>query len=121
AVLRRHEAGMVTARRIGTEIAATMRGKDFQAREAVERSLENQVLQGDRGVERIADRIRQPAVALEALGEFRRALRMDEQDRAEFFCLGPHRMEFRIRKILSKHAGAYRGAAQALLLDRSLE
>jgi hypothetical protein len=55
---------MIAARRIGAEIAAAMRRQDLQAREAVQRSLEDQVLQGEGGVERVADRIRQPAVAL---------------------------------------------------------
>src|SRR3954467_12835631 len=100
AVLRRHEACMVAARGVGAEIAAAMRGNDLEPGEAIERSLEDQVLQGDRGVERIADGVRQPAIALETLGEFRCALRMDEQYRAEFFRLGPDGMEFRIGKIL---------------------
>src|SRR6476469_3545727 len=98
-----------------------MRGDDLQAGKAVERPLEDQVLQGNRGVERIADRIRQPAIALEALGEFRRALRMDEENGADFFGLGPDRMEFGIGKILSQHGAADGGAAQALLLDRGLK
>ena len=112
---------MVAARGIGAEIAAAMRGDDLQSGKAIERAFEDQVLQGDRGVERIADRVRQPAIALETLGKFRRALRMDEQDRAELFGLGPDRMEFGVGKILSQHAAADRGAAQALLLDRGLQ
>jgi len=83
-----------------------VRGQDFQAREAVQGSFEDQMLQGDAGVERIADRVRQPAIALEALGEFRRALRVDEENGAEFFGLGPYRMEFGIGKILSQRRRA---------------
>ena len=98
-----------------------MRGQDLQAGEAVERAFENQMLQRNRGIERIADRVRQPAVALEALGEFRRALRMDEQDGAELFGLGPDRMEFGVGEILARHAGADGGAAQPLLFDRRLQ
>src|SRR5438132_8791931 len=105
---------MVAARGVGAEIAAAMRGNDLEPREAIERSLEDQVLQGDRGVERIADGVRQPAVALETLGEFRRTLRMDEQHRAEFFRLGPAGMEFRIGKILTQHATADRSPAKAM-------
>ena len=37
---------------------------------------------------------------------------MDEQDGAEFFGLGPNRVEFGIGEILSQHAGADRGAAR---------
>ena len=88
-----------------------MRGNDLQAGEAIERSLEDQVLQGDRGVERIADGVRQPAIALEALGELRHALRMDEQHRAEFLRLGPDRMKLRIVKVLAVHASADSRAA----------
>src|SRR3954469_24240354 len=58
---------MVAACGIGAEIAAAMRGNDLEPGEAIERSLEDQVLQGDRGVEWIADGVRQPAVALETL------------------------------------------------------
>src|ERR1700716_2292352 len=75
-----------------------MRGDDLEPGEAVEGPFEDQVLQGDGCVERIADRVRQPAIALEALGEFRRTLRMDEQNGAEFFGLGPNGMEFWDRK-----------------------
>src|SRR3982074_941702 len=74
AVLRRHEAGVVGARRVGGEIAAAMRRADLEGRKAIERAFEDQVLQRDRGVERIADGVRQPAIALEARVQFRRAL-----------------------------------------------
>src|SRR5665213_572858 len=96
AVLRRHKAGVVVASGIGTEIAAAMGRNNLEARETIQRSLENQVLQGDGGVERISDRVRQPAVTLEALRQLRRALRMDEENRAKLFGLRPHRMKFLI-------------------------
>src|SRR6266850_5813249 len=112
---------MVAARGVGAEIAAAMRGNDLEPGEAIERSLEDQVLQGDSGVERITDGVRQPAVALETLGQFRRTLRMNEQHRAEFLRLGPDGMEFRIGKILPQHAAADRGPAKALFLDRRFE
>src|SRR5258708_11951754 len=98
-----------------------MGGKNFQAGEAVERSFEDQVLQGNRGVERIADRIRQPAIALEARCKLRRALRMNEENRAKLFGLGPHRVKFLIGEVPSFHASADGGAAQALPLDRGLK
>ena len=93
AVLRRDEAGVIGARRVGRQISAAVRRDDLEARKFVERALEDQVLQRDRGVERIADGVREPAVALEAGGKLRRALRMDEQHGAEFFGLGPDRMK----------------------------
>src|SRR3981189_3467647 len=98
-----------------------MGGKNFQAGEAVERSFEDQVLQRNRGVERIADRIRQPAIALEARCELRRALRMNEENRRKLFGLVPHRVKFLIGEVRSLHAAADGGAAQALLLDRGLK
>jgi hypothetical protein len=73
AVRRRDEAGMVGARRVGGKIAAAVCRDDLEAGEAIERAFEDQVLQGNGGVERIADRVRQPAVALEAPGQIRRA------------------------------------------------
>ena len=79
------------------------------------------MLQRDRGVERIADGVREPAVALEARRERRRALRMDEQHCAEFVRLGPDRMELGIGEVLAQHAAADRGALQPLLLHRGLE
>src|SRR5215218_6806537 len=121
AILRRHETGMIATCGIRTEIAAAMCGDDLEPREAVERAFEDQMLQGDGGVERVTDGVRQPAIALEALGEFRRALRMDEEHRAELLCLGPDRMEFGIREVLSQHAATDRGAAQALLPNRSFQ
>src|SRR4051794_16138207 len=112
---------MVGARRVGAEITAAMRGDDLQSRKAIQRAFEDQVLQRNRGVQWIAYRVRQPAVALEPLAEFRRALRMHEQYGAEFFRLGPHRMEFWIGKILPQHAAADCGTLQALLFDRGLQ
>src|SRR6476469_8661378 len=112
---------MIAARGIGAEIAATMRRNDLESGEAIQSALEDQMLQGDRGVERIADRVRQPTIALETLGKLRRALRMDEQHRAELFGLGPDGMKFWVGKILSQHAAADRSPAQALLLDRGLK
>src|SRR5215475_915588 len=98
-----------------------MRGNDLEAGETIERSFEDQVLQGNGRVERIADGVRQPAIALEALGQIRRALRMDEQHRAELFRLGPYRVELRIGKLLAQYAAADRGAAQPELRHRRLE
>src|SRR6266849_1162271 len=113
AVLRRDEAGMVGARRIGREIAAAVRGDDLEPGKAIERALEDQVL--------LADGVGEPAVALEALVELRRALRVDEEDGAELLGLRPHRVKFRIGEVLVQHAGADRGAAQPLVLDGGLE
>src|ERR1041384_1119516 len=98
-----------------------MRRDDLQPGELVERALEDQVLQRDGGVERIADGVAKPAVALEALGKLRRRLGMDEQHGAELFGFLQHRMIFGPREIVAEHAAADRSAAQALLLDRRSE
>ena len=55
AVLRRHEARMVAAHLVGRQVSAAVRGQHLEPGEFVERALEDQVLQRDRGVERIAD------------------------------------------------------------------
>src|SRR5260221_8339775 len=49
AVLRRDETGVVRTRRVGWQIAAAMRRDDLQAWIFVERALEDEVLQRDRG------------------------------------------------------------------------
>src|SRR5262249_56810228 len=93
----------------------------LEARKTVERAFEDQLLQRDRCVERIADRVSEPAVAFEARVELGRALRMDEKDGAELFGLGPDRMVLGLGKALAQHAAADGGAAQALLLHRGLQ
>ena len=98
-----------------------MRCDDLEARIAVERAIEDQVLQRDRGLERVADGVGEPAVALETRGELGRALRMDEQHGAELLGLRPHRVIFRVGEVVAQHAAADRRAAQALLLDCGLE
>src|ERR1044071_3494129 len=98
-----------------------MRGDDFQPGVFVERAFKNEVLQRDRRVERIADGVGEPAVALESARKLRRALRMDEQRRAEFLSLGPYRGKFRFGKILAEHASADSRALQPLLLDGGFE
>src|SRR5438132_3197966 len=64
AIDRRHEAGVIGTWRVGTEIAASMRCENLEAREFVQRPFEDEMLQRDGGVQRIADGVRQPSVAL---------------------------------------------------------
>jgi hypothetical protein len=112
---------MVGAIGIGRQVAAAMRGDDFQAGEAVERALEDQVRQRDRGFQRIADGVAEPAVAGQPLAGLGHALRMDEQRHAELLGLGPYRMELGIRKLHAGDDAADGGALQPLLLHRGLE
>ncbi len=88
------------------KIAAAVRGAHFQARVLVEQAFEDEVLQRDRGVERIADHVGEPAVALEAARELRRALRVNEQRDAEFLRFRPHRMKLRLGEIHAEDAAA---------------
>src|SRR5262249_11251819 len=87
----------------------------------VERAFKNQMLERDRGVERIADGVRQPAIALEALRKLRRALRVNEKHRAELFGLRPDGVELWIGKILARDATADLGAPEAKLFHRIVE
>src|SRR6202023_1024187 len=102
---------------------AGMSGADLEPGIGIERALENQMRQRDRRFERVTDDIVQHAVPFEPPGgvELGRALRMDENQRAELFGLGPERMEFRIRQLLAIDAAADQRAAQSELPDRNFE
>src|SRR5262245_31093694 len=90
-----------------------MRRAQFEVRELIQRAIENQVRQADGGVEWIADGVGEPAVTLEAPGEFGRALRMYETQHAELLGLGPERMKLRVGKFLVGAACADCRATQA--------
>ena len=47
--------GVIDTARIGAEIAAAVHGEDFQPRMAFQYAVEDQIVQRDRRVERIAD------------------------------------------------------------------
>src|ERR1700720_1579992 len=100
-----------------------MRAADLQPREAVERALEDQMRQRDRGLQRVADNIRQPAAALQPAAGFElgRALRMNEDDDAKLLRLGPERMQLWIGKLGAVNAPADQRAAHAETLDRILQ
>src|SRR5262244_847598 len=112
---------VVRARGVRGEVAAAVGRADLQPREAIERALEDQVRERDGRVERIADRVREPAVALEALGQVRRALRMDEDQYAELLGLGSEPVKLRVGELVAGDARAHGGAAQAELLHAFLE
>src|SRR5215472_17432116 len=71
----------------------------------------------------VADYVLQHAVSFEPAGsaEFGGALRMDENQRAELFGLGPEWMKFRVRQLLAVDAAANQCAPQSELLDRIFE
>ncbi len=62
AQLGRPVAANVGAANVRREVAAPVGGADLHAREAVERPFEDQMRQGDRGLERVADRVRQETI-----------------------------------------------------------
>src|SRR3984893_18703458 len=86
----------IRARGVGRQEAAAMRGTDLQARKAVERALEDQVRERNRGFERVADRVGQEATAAEAAArlQFPCAERMHENQDAELLRLCPDRGGF---------------------------
>src|SRR5262249_52869573 len=112
---------VVRARRVGGQEAAAVSRADLQPREAVQRALEDQMRERYRRVERVANRVRQPAVALQSLREVRGALRMDEDENSELLGSRPERMKLRVRELVPGNARADGGAAQPELLDAVLE
>ena len=107
----------VGPRAVGGQIAAAVGRADLEPGEAVQRALEDQVRERDGGLQGIADGVGEHAVALEPAGrlQLRRALRMDEDERAERLRLGPEGMEARVGQLRPVHAAADGGAAQAVL------
>src|SRR5258706_16284939 len=98
-----------------------MRCADLESGEFIQRSLENQVRERDRSVERIADRVGQPAVAFKPVRELGGTLRMDKKQDPKLFRFRPDRVKFRTGKLFSRHAPADGGPAQSQLLDAFLE
>src|SRR5260370_4483260 len=60
-------AAMIRTPRVGGQEPARMRRPDFETREPVKRTLEDQMRESDGGLERITNHIVQIAVALETL------------------------------------------------------
>src|ERR1700716_3068322 len=98
-----------------------MRRADLQTGKTIERSLVDQMRERQRRVERIADGVGQFAIAAEPRLELRRSDRMDEDQAAELFRLGPHGVKFRISEFAALDAAAGRDAAEAELLDALFE
>ena len=99
AAVREGDADGVRARRVERQIAAAVRRANLQAGEAVERAFIDQMRQRERGLERIADGVFEPAVALEPRCQLLGADRMDEDEDAELLALRPDRMKFRIGEL----------------------
>src|SRR5438477_2768578 len=100
-----------------------MRGTDLEAWEAVDRRLEDQMRQRDRGFERVADRVGEEARTGEPARrlQFAGAERVHENEHAQFFALGPERVEFGVGQFLAGDAAGNPDAAEAEVLDRMLD
>ena len=98
-----------------------MRAQHFELGKLVEHTLENQFLQRNRCVQRIADHIRQPAIALEPGGQLGRALRMNKEHHAQLLRLGQHGVVDRVAEVIAGHAAAYGRAFQAMFADGVIE
>src|SRR5439155_3746500 len=117
--IRARTPGMIDAARIGSEIAAAMDGEDLQVRMALEHAVEDQVVQCDRGLERIADRVAE-GETLESLA-FGEAGRMQHDKRIELLGFLPERLEGRVGQLASGDVGENLGALETELADAALE
>ncbi len=79
--------------------------------------------QGDRGFERVANRVRQQAIAVQpaARFQFAGAERVHEHKDVQGFALGPEGVEFGVGEILARHAAAHAHAAETEGLDGVLD
>src|SRR5262249_43872262 len=95
--------GMVDAARISPQKAATVDRDDLDIGVPLEHAVEDEIVQRDRGIERITDDV----VEVEArkasrLGE---AVGMDEHDCAELLGLLPERRESGVRELFAGYIG----------------
>src|SRR5262249_21903350 len=97
-----------------------MGSTDLQPGIAIEGALVDEVGQRERRLERVANRVLEPAVAEEARNQLFRADRMDEDEAAELLGLGPHGMEPGVGELDALDATADRDATQAELLEAVL-
>ena len=110
---------MIDAAGIPAEIAAAMHREDFQLRVPLQHAVEDQVMQRDRGLQRIADDVIEiePLKPL-CLGE---AVGMQHHQHAELLSLFPERREGRIRQFLAGDVGQDLHAGEAELFDAALQ
>ena len=115
--VRTRAPGVIDAAGIAAEIAAAMHGEDLELGMALEHAVEDQVMQRDRRLERIADDVVEvEAREALALGE---AVRMDHDQRAELLGLLPERRKGRIGQLLAGDVGQDLDALEAELSSRS--
>src|SRR5207247_7762310 len=119
AILRIARACGFGSSEVRRQISAGMRGADTQRRELVERPVEDEMREKHGRLERVADRIAQPASSAQTgiLCGTGSVAGMHEHQRAELLRLRPERIEFRQRQLLAFHAAADGGAPQPELPD----
>ena len=107
--------GMVDAAGIGRQEAAAVDGEDLQVRQALENAVEDQAMQRDGGLQRVADDVGE-VVFLEAppLGE---AVGMDHDEAAELLGLPPERLVLRRRQLVAVDVGEDLDALEAEVVD----
>ena len=108
---------------VGRQVPTRMGSADFQPGKTVQRSLENQVGEEDRGFQRIPDGIAQATFSLQSsvLRGARRGLRMHENHDPELFRLCPEWIELAIRQFLALAAASDRGPTKAQPPDRFIQ
>src|SRR5262249_10714803 len=117
-------AAVVPAGGVGGQEAAAVRAADFQVRETIERALENEMSERERGFERIADHVAERAATLDPFGDarrLRRGLRMDEDQGLKFLGLFPKGIEPGSGDLFALDAAADGGADEAQIFHAVLE
>src|SRR6476660_5108232 len=94
-----------------------MGGAELQSRKAIQRALKNQMGEGNRGFEWIANDVGQQAIALQSLLEVLDALRMEKHQDTQFLGLGPKGVKLRVGQLLAIDAAPNGDPAQPQALD----
>src|SRR5688500_1690334 len=93
ALLWKHPATIVRPCRVRPEIAAPVCRADLEHREAIERALEDEVRQRERGFQRVPDHVSERATPLDTRQNGGGALRMGEDRDGKLLGLRPEGIE----------------------------
>ena len=111
--------GVVDAARVAREIAAAVHGQDLEVGVALQHAVEDQVVQRDGGLERIADHVVE-VEARQTLG-VREAVGVDDDEGAELLGLLPERGEGGVAELVAVDVSEDLHALEAELGDATLE
>src|SRR5262249_20181275 len=111
--------GVIEPTPIGRQIAATMSNADLQLREAFEITVEDQLPDAERGIERMSDDVREVMVA--HASDQAGARRMQEDQDAEILHACEEFLQPCAGKVDAPHIGADLDAAKAEVLDRAVQ